>query len=91
MAYELKNGQGSIFRNTNKKEDKHPDYNGKIKTPDGKEWDLSLWVKDSKNGNKFFSVAVKEPYVKQDVTQPVQSNNSSYYNPNPNAADSLPF
>ena len=33
---------------------------------------VSLWVKESKNGNKYFSASFKEPYVKnnQVMTKP---------------------
>lgn len=65
MAYEIKPGQGTIFKNSRKEKDTHPEYTGRIKTPDGEEWDLSLWVKKGNKGS-FFSVSVKEPYVKPD-------------------------
>jgi uncharacterized protein (DUF736 family) len=64
MAYEQKPGQGSIFKNEKKAKDTHPDYNGTILDPNGNKWDLSLWVKESTTGKKYFSVSVKEPYVK---------------------------
>lgn len=60
MAYELKPGQGSIFKNHNKKEDKHPDYSGTIMTPTGETYRIALWVKDGKKG-KFFSVKTDYP------------------------------
>jgi len=84
MAYETKPGQGVIFKNENKQSSNHPDYNGKIKTPEGREYDLSMWVKDGKKG-KFFSVSVKEPYVKQ-------SQHDSFINRgNGDLGDDLPF
>ena len=63
--YETRPGNGAIFKNTKKEKDTQPDYNGKIVDPNGKEWDLSLWVKKSAAGNSYFSVAVKEPYKKE--------------------------
>lgn len=65
--YETKPGNGAIFKNTKKEKETHPDYNGKILDPNGKEWELSLWVKKSAAGNSYFSVAVKEPYKKDFV------------------------
>jgi len=60
MAYEIKPGNGSIFRNQYKKEDKHPDYKGQVRTPDGQLLDVACWLKEGKNG-KFFSVSLKAP------------------------------
>lgn len=80
MAYEIKNGQGNIFKNK-KESDNHPDYKGRIKTPEGKEYDIALWVKEGQKG-KFFSVKTQEPYVSQSGSQePSETENS----------DDLPF
>ena len=38
-----------------------------ILDPNGKEWELSLWVKKSAAGNSYFSVSVKEPWKKDVV------------------------
>ena len=56
MAYEMKEGSGSLFKNTRKTTETHPDYNGSIMV-NGKEHWLSAWVKEGKNG-KFFSVSI---------------------------------
>lgn len=64
MAEYDNTNKGIIFKNDNKKEEKHPDYQGKINV-DGKDKRISLWVKTSnKDGKKFFSVSITEPYVK---------------------------
>lgn len=73
MAYELKNGQGNIFKN-NKASENHPDYRGTIKTPEGKEYDLALWVKEGQKG-KYFSVSVQEPYKGQSQTSATPQTN----------------
>lgn len=50
---------GVLFRNDNKKTDKHPDYTGRA-TIDGVEYFISGWVKEStKDGKKFFSLAYR--------------------------------
>jgi len=62
MAYTPKEGSGSLFKNTRKITENHPDYNGSIML-NGKEHWLSAWVKEGTKG-KFFSVSigkVKEP------------------------------
>ena len=56
MAYEMKEGAGSLFKNLNKATENHPDFNGSIMI-NGKEHWLSAWVKEGKNG-KFFSVSI---------------------------------
>jgi uncharacterized protein (DUF736 family) len=51
-----------IFKNNKKENEKHPDYRGTINV-DGKELEISLWIKEGKAG-KFFSGKIKEPYQK---------------------------
>lgn len=63
MAYELNDGQGSLFRNQKKTGDKSPDYTGKIKW-DGKEYRLAGWLKEGRTG-KFLSVQMSEPRQKE--------------------------
>jgi uncharacterized protein (DUF736 family) len=63
MAYEMKEGSGSLFKNLKKATENHPDFNGSIML-NGKEHWLSAWVKESPKAGKFFSVSVgkvKEP------------------------------
>lgn len=56
-GYEKKDGQGVLFKNDRKENDRHPDYTGNI-IIDGKEFWLSGWVKEGQKG-KFFSLAAK--------------------------------
>jgi hypothetical protein len=48
---------GTISKNLQKKTDKHPDQQGKC-TIDGKEYWISGWIKDGKDG-KFLSLAFR--------------------------------
>ena len=54
MAEYTKTGSIMLFKNSNKKEAKHPDYQGTL-TMDGIEHKVSGWTKTDKNGNPFIS------------------------------------
>lgn len=61
MAYEQKDGQGSLFKNKRKESDRHPDYNGSI-TINGVEHWLSAWIKQPKGGgDKYMSLSLGKP------------------------------
>lgn len=60
MAYELKPGQGSAFRNTYKERgDNKPDFTGTFLSPEGKKMEIAMWEKDTGRG-VFYSIKVKE-------------------------------
>lgn len=67
---EQKVNSGAIFKNDKKTADNQPDYRGKINV-DGKEWEISLWLRESNKGLKYFSAAIKEPWVAP--AEPLQS------------------
>lgn len=62
---------GGLWRNEKKATDKHPDYTGQINV-DGVEYWLSAWLKTSKKGAKFMSLAVK-PKEEQAEPRPAAS------------------
>ena len=57
MAYDNTN-TGALFKNKDKETDKHPDYNGQINV-EGTEYWLAAWLKKSKAGQPYMSLAVK--------------------------------
>lgn len=61
MAFVLKEGQGTLFKNDRKNKDTHPDYTGSIKLPDGTECWFSAWIKQGSQGGKFMSVQIGNP------------------------------
>jgi hypothetical protein len=68
MAYELKEGGGSLFKNDRKESEKQADYTGSIMV-NGKEHWLSGWIKEGKKG-KFFSIAIGNEKVPKDNFTP---------------------
>lgn len=59
MAEYDNTNRGVLFNNKDKKtQDSHPDYSGSINVGGVDYW-LSGWVKESKDGKKFFSLSVK--------------------------------
>ena len=84
ITMEQKNNTGAIFKNDYKKTEQHPDYKGKAMI-DGKAKDVAVWLNESQNGKKYFSIKFSEPYKeaeasKQDMPQYL-----------PNKLDDLPF
>ena len=69
---EQKINTGTIFKNDKKTADNQPDYRGKINV-EGKELEISLWVKTAQSGVKYMSAAIKEPWV---APAPVLQNTS---------------
>lgn len=63
MEYDDTN-KGILFRNDKRNSDKSPEFNGSINV-DGTEYWLSGWVRESKSGNKFFSLSVQPKEQKQ--------------------------
>jgi hypothetical protein len=65
--FEQRNNSGVLFKNQNKKTDKHPDYTGNG-IVEGKEKQIAMWVKEGKKG-KFFTWALSEPYAKEERSE----------------------
>jgi hypothetical protein len=58
MAYETKDGSGSLFKNDKKETEQHPDYNGSVKVG-GVEYWISAWIKTGAKGTKYMSLSVR--------------------------------
>lgn len=88
---ENKLNSGAIFRNNYKSEgDSKPDYKGKIDV-DGKAKEIALWVRTDKNGAKYFSVKISEPYQQPDQVPPPISEQGGTAATVTNQVDDLPF
>ena len=58
MAYEQKDNSGTMFVNDKKEKDNHPDRKGSA-VIDGTEYWVSGWLKTSKDGKPYLSLAFK--------------------------------
>jgi uncharacterized protein (DUF736 family) len=68
MAFELREGQGSLFKETLKKSEKAPDWRGTVKI-NGVDMELAAWDKLSRNGDHFLSVQISERRQKTEVSK----------------------
>jgi uncharacterized protein (DUF736 family) len=84
---ETKLNSGAIFKNSKKTNEKQPDYKGTVNV-NGKDMEISLWLKESQKGTKYFSASFQEPYKKDSETKTYP--NETKYTPNI-IDDQLPF
>lgn len=85
---EQKNNTGAIFKNNYKKTDAQPDYKGKALI-DGVEKEVALWLKESKNGVKYFGAAFSKPY--QAEVEAGGNEDAKYDAKMSEGSDDLPF
>lgn len=50
------NLRGALFKNNKRTNEKQPEYTGNCEI-NGQEFWVSAWIRESSNGNKFFSMA----------------------------------
>ena len=87
MAYEHKEGKGSIFPNDYKMKDTDPSHRGSF-TLDGKTMAISLWEGQTQAGVQKFSLSISEPRAKSDVPQRVVASKPA---PKIEREDDIPF
>jgi hypothetical protein len=56
--FEQREGNGALFKNRNKKQPNHSDYQGEIKINGQLYW-LNGWIKKDRNNDPFISLAIK--------------------------------
>lgn len=66
-----------LFKNNKKETENHPDFTGKITLEDGTEKRLACWVRESKNGNKFYSGKMSDFQEQSEQTQSTTAKASS--------------
>lgn len=62
MAFEQKEGTLTVFRDTRNTNPKAPTHTGTAKYK-GEDLDIALWVKEDKNGKKYFSGTIRPKRV----------------------------
>ena len=62
------NNRGVLFKNTDKKTDKHPDYTGTA-TIENEDKYMSAWINESKSGKSYLKIS----FAKKEDTAPSQN------------------
>jgi hypothetical protein len=72
MAYEQKDGSGSLFREKEKKSEKSPDYTGTL-TWRGERVRLAGWIQQDRNGKTYMSLKASEVVADHQNERPKSS------------------
>lgn len=64
MSYTQRENSGVLFKNNDKKTEKHPDYKGNLNV-EGVEYFFDAWKKVSSKGDTFLSVSVKRKDIQR--------------------------
>lgn len=79
---EQKNNTGIAFKNLTPKNEKSPAYKGTLKV-NNTEYNIGLWVKTSKSGSKFLTIAVVEKQYRQPTSAEESFNDAKREEPKP--------
>ena len=60
MAYEMRAGQGSLFKNDKKTSESHPNLKGKVMLPNGEVRWVSGWTNTTSAGEKWINLSIGE-------------------------------
>jgi hypothetical protein len=72
MAFQLKPGRGSLWKNEDKRDEKDPGYTGSLNVEGlGEHW-INAWVDTTKTGKKYFSIVIKPKKPKPDTSRPLK-------------------
>ena len=75
--YEMKPGQGSLFKNRNKEtKPKAPDYQGSANV-DGKIYQVAAWVKKPEGKQAYMSLSLKVKYETKEASLPLSASKKS--------------
>ena len=82
MSNGYRDNSGTLGKNTRREKETHPTHAGQCQI-DGKRYWISAWVKDGRDGNRFFSLAFK-PMEQRGGANPPPANRAA---PSPAPAD----
>jgi hypothetical protein len=57
-SFPRKPNTGNLFKNADKKQRQHSDYNGTLDV-EGKQYWIDAWIREAKTGTKYLAVTVK--------------------------------
>lgn len=77
MAYQQKEGQGSLFKN-DKQNDRQPDFRGSIMIK-GVLYEVAGWSRTSQNGREYISLQAQEPDPNRQAGRQGGANGASSY------------
>lgn len=81
--------RGALFKNDDKQSERHPDYKGQINVG-GTEYWISAWLKTSKGGMKYMSLAVT-PKQAREHKSGTANPPARTAAPEPEFSDEIPF
>lgn len=90
MAYEMKPGQGSAFKNDKKTEDWHPPFKGKVMLPDGSTHWLDVTPKKTQAGDTWVAIKIGKQ-VSPPAMAPVTEHSAAKANAFVATDDDIPF
>ena len=88
--YQNKEGEGAVFLNTRKKNDKQPDWTGTFNWG-GQDLELAMWERKSKNGNTPYLKFQVGPKFVPNGQRPQQSAPKPAIDGKPAFDDEIPF
>ena len=80
MAYEMKLGQGSAFKNDKKTEDWHPQFKGKVMLPDGSVHWLDVSPKKTQAGDTWVAIKIGKQIEGAPAAKPLDAHNQAKAN-----------
>ena len=87
MAYEMRAGQGSLFKNEKKTKDTQPGYKGKVMLPDGQIRYVDIWAKKTAAGETWLSLSIGDVVQVSGHSQ----DKVNGYQPQKENSDDIPF
>lgn len=91
MAYEMRAGQGSLFKNDKKTTDNHPNLRGKVMLPNGEVRWVSAWTKKTAAGENWLSLSIGDVVQQQGGGMVLDSHSQAKANGFQPTDDDIPF